>query len=455
LLFSKSCCFKVYKDCPSRNFRIGNSDTINFGDDTLRPFTTIEGRIDTSGAGAGERYAQIRGLECLERVSPDGSFVLHGLPPGDLSIRITSASERPWTREVSHIRTTPGDTARMELSGAWTYAKRIYFNTTKSGADIGTNQYNFPVLLRFDSTTFNFTTALSNGEDIRFIKENGTTLPFEIEEWSQTTNKGAVWVQIDTIFANSSNQYILMTWGEQGISSASNSTAVFDTAKGFVGVWHLGETATGATGELHDATANHLDGQGGGGALDSLPARTPGLCGMAQEFNGHSSYIRIRDTTALHLNSSFTVSFWVYYDKKSSDNQRFISKDGDWSVKEYANRPQFTFEDSAYLVADTVLSQNCWNFVTVAAQRLDSAATATIYINGRETGVYENTLPSFVPGTRAMDDHLYFGQQGNGAFFLYGILDEIRIQRTALSADEIKLQYESQKPGGKLILLGQ
>lgn len=436
------------------SFKIGKSDSINFGADTLRPFTTIKGKLDTSGDIADQKYVQVRGIEYLGQVMPDGSFMLNGLPPGDLSMRIISVNEHPFTREISHIIATPGDTARLEISGAWANAKRVYFNTTHSGADIGTNLYNFPTLLRFDSSSFNFTTSLSHGQDIRFSKENGTTIPFEIEEWSQTKNKGIIWVLIDTIYANSSSHYILMTWGQQGVSSPSNSAEVFDTAKGYVGVWHLGETASGTAGEIHDATANHLDGQGGGGASDSLPACSPGICGMAQEFNGHS-YVRIHDATALHIDSSLTVSFWVYFRKTSSDNARFIAKDGDWSIKENESRPQFTIEDSSYIVADTVLSQNTWHFMTIVTKNLTGAADAIIYVDGKDMGSYENTFPSYVPGTRIQNDNLYFGQQGDGAFFLDGILDEIRILRKPLSAEEIKLMYENQKPENKLISPGQ
>lgn len=455
---SGSYCIEI-KDIPNSSsksdalllsFKIGDRDTINFGSDTLHPASTIKGNVDTSGAGAGERYVQVRGLECLEHLSSDGSFELHALPSGDLTMRIITMGEHSFTREISHIITTPGDTSRMELSGTWTIAKRIYFNTTDAGTGIKTNQYNFPALLRLDSTSFNFSTALSHGEDIRFSKENGTAVPFEIEEWSQSKCKGTLWVLVDTIYANSSSQFLLMSWGEQGASSISDGAKVFDTARGYVGVWHLDETATGAAGELHDATSNHLNGQAGGGALNSLPVCTPGLCGIAQEFNGNSSYVRIPDAPALHIDSSFTVSFWVYYRKKSSANARFISKDGDWSIKENESRPQFTLEDSAYIVADTVLSRNAWHFITVVTKNLTGTAEAAIYVDGKVMGTYENTFPTYVPGTRVQNDYLYFGQQGNGEFFLDGILDEIRILRKPLTADEIKLMYENQKPEDKL-----
>jgi hypothetical protein len=432
-------------------FKIGPRDTIAMGNDTLRAFTAIEGSIDTMGVGAGVRFAQVRGLERIERIADDGSFAIRELPAGNFSVRIVAAGATPNAREVANVKTHPGDTARVEISGAWTRAKRIYFNSTATGANIAGDIYDFPVFLSLDTTTFDFGTALAHGEDIRFSNAEGKPLAYEIEEWNSGEKRAAVWVRIDTVFGNSLNRYILMTWGERAASSLSSGAAVFDTAEGFVGVWHLGDAVSGAQGEIKDATANNLDGQGGGGSKDSLPVLIPGLSGLAQSYNGHSSYVRVHDAEALHIDSSLTVSFWVYYRKIAADNQRFISKDGDWSVKENANRPQFTIGDTAYLVADTALSQNSWYFITVVAQRLDGAVTATMYVNGKETGSYETTFPLYVSGRRVMDDHLYFGQQGNKAFFLAGILDEIRIHRSVLSADEIKLMYESQRPGSRFV----
>ena len=50
----------------------------------------------------------------------------------------------------------------------WTYSRKIYFNTTSSGADISSSVTNFPVLIRLDASVFNFGLALSTGYDIRF-----------------------------------------------------------------------------------------------------------------------------------------------------------------------------------------------------------------------------------------------------------------------------------------------
>ena len=49
---------------------------------------------------------------------------------------------------------------------AWTHRQKVKFDTTSNGANVANNVTNFPVLIRLDSTTFNFDQAKSDGADI-------------------------------------------------------------------------------------------------------------------------------------------------------------------------------------------------------------------------------------------------------------------------------------------------
>ena len=51
-----------------------------------------------------------------------------------------------------------------------------------------------------------------------------------------------------------------MYWGNPGATPISNSAAVFDTANGFAGVWHLGENGD----SIYDATGNAFNGKKSG-----------------------------------------------------------------------------------------------------------------------------------------------------------------------------------------------
>jgi hypothetical protein len=124
----------------------------------------------------------------------------------------------------------------------WLHSKNVYFNTTSSGANVSGNVLNFPVLLRLKGTDMDFSQVKAQGADIRFAKADGTHLKYQIERYvdgASNQDTADLWVKVDTIKGNDSTQHIIMYWGKSDAVDSSNATAVFDTANGFVGSWHL------------------------------------------------------------------------------------------------------------------------------------------------------------------------------------------------------------------------
>ena len=80
----------------------------------------------------------------------------------------------------------------------------------------------------------------------------------------------------------------MMYWGNEDAQDRSNAAAVFDTASGFQGVWHL----AGDQNE-YDATANSYDGVAYG--------RLSGIIGKGS-FDGTSSHIKMPNTANSKLN---------------------------------------------------------------------------------------------------------------------------------------------------------
>ena len=66
----------------------------------------------------------------------------------------------------------------------WHYSNNIYIDTKEGGANIGSNQLKFPLLVRLNNTNFNFNQAQSGGADLRFSKSDGTHIPYQIERFS-------------------------------------------------------------------------------------------------------------------------------------------------------------------------------------------------------------------------------------------------------------------------------
>ena len=83
--------------------------------------------------------------------------------------------------------------AQAQPFAAWTKYRDVTINTTSTGANVATNQANFPVLVRLtnasEATGANvLSEALAGGADIRFTDSTGTVaLAHEIESWSATS----------------------------------------------------------------------------------------------------------------------------------------------------------------------------------------------------------------------------------------------------------------------------
>ncbi|HEX2956321.1 MAG TPA: hypothetical protein VHO70_05800, partial [Chitinispirillaceae bacterium] len=103
-------------------------------------------------------------------------------------------------------------------------------------------------------------------------------------------------VNVDTIYGNNSTQSITMSWGNAENNGLSGSSVVFDTAAGFQGVWHLGETDGGL---FNDATINKYHGTS---ADSSLPSTGEGVIGKCAIFDGKTDFITMPNTADSKLN---------------------------------------------------------------------------------------------------------------------------------------------------------
>jgi len=119
------------------------------------------------------------------------------------------------------------------------HSQKLTLNTSPSGADILNNVENFPVLVVFDGTNFDFLQTKPDGRDIRFSDRNGKQLPYEIECWDKQRKHGEIWVLVPKVDGASLLNFIKVFWGNPNAISQSNHNAVFQKENGFVIVNHL------------------------------------------------------------------------------------------------------------------------------------------------------------------------------------------------------------------------
>ena len=80
----------------------------------------------------------------------------------------------------------------------------------------------------------------------------GNGLPFEIDEWN-TSGTSVLWVNVPVV--TNGAQFVMVYRSAQTGKSLNANNPFAD----YVGVWHLGETASGST-TIKDSTDNHLNG---------------------------------------------------------------------------------------------------------------------------------------------------------------------------------------------------
>jgi len=427
------------------------NDTVNFHTDTLRPLASVRGSIDTSGMNGKRLFVQVCGLERLVSVDSAGAFTIKDLPAGLFSLHVISvAGTQSSLIRTDQVSAVAGDTVPVTMSG-WSFSRKVYLNTTSSGAAISGDVRDFPVLIRLTNTNFDFSQAKSDGGDIRFSKADTTTLPYEIERWDASSQAAEIWVRVDTVYGNNSSQYIVMYWGDSSASSLSNGPAVFDTAGGFQCVWHLGQEAAGFA---SDATANHFNG------TPSTPAPTVamGAIGMCQQFNGTSNYFQALGTASGKLNfpaqGTYALSAWVYADTLDSAYTRIIEKNdfqyklqvdwvNNWQFSEYENTRQFD-------LTNYPATARAWVYLV----GVRFGGSQYLYVNGILAASTISALAN--AGPRDTTSNVTVGRSAlnyvsPGCFFK-GRLDEIRIENTAPSADWVKLSYMNQKADDALVL---
>ena len=433
----------------------GSDSLGDFGVVFLNPLSAISGTIDRSGIpNSAAVYVQVFGLDKVRRIdSTTGNFIVDKLAMGSYSLQVFSSLASLIQQTIENIAVVSAapvtiDTIRLVSVATWQNAKSVYLNTTPSGADVTSDIYRFPVLCRLTTDNFDFLTARTHGEDVRFVKTDNTPLSYQIERWDAVYGVAEIWVSVDTVFGNNASQHFTMLWGNSDAADASNGGAVFDTGMGFQGVWHMSDT-DGVS--CLDATNNHYD-----GVLYAMSkaSMASGAIGGAQMFDGATNYIVMSNTADSKLNfpqgGRYSVSAWVYDEALDNGYHCIVSK----SNQQYGLQ---------------VNNQNTWQFFEFenkqgwASTEAPASALAWKYVVGERSGTKQYI---YVDGVLA-DSSIILTADGSDRYtsnnvcvgkrpsetnrWWSGMIDEVRICSWAHGPGWIKLCYMNQKQSDALV----
>ena len=314
--------------------------------------------------------------------------------------------------------------------------------------DVAFNVENFPVLVRLNSSNFDFSEAQPGGADIRFTKMDNTLLSHEIEHWDAAGQRAEIWVRADTVYGNNNVQSIMMYWGNAAAVDSSSGAAVFDTAGGFQGVWHLSEAGNTTA---KDATINHFDGTPAG---MSAASAAEGIIGGAQVFDGLASCYTMANTATSTLNfpenGPYTVSAWICIDTLDSALHTIVSKGNrQYNLGAVAsNEWEFSVcpASGGWDVTGSSAASKAWTHLV----GVRNGTLQYLYVNGIRV---DSTVSNLFSGiTRYTGDDLAIGKNPNASlYFFKGTIDEVCISDVARDPAWIKLSYMNQKASDRLV----
>jgi hypothetical protein len=429
-----------------------DSEEIRLDPMVLKPVAGVSGTARLPAGLSGPVYIMVYGLERRTLADSSGKFTLSDLPEGRFTLRISPTAAGAGPCDLTGIATAAGSTESIDTVTLHTFADEDYstwasnltvrINTSASGADVGTTIAGFPLLVRLDANNFDFTTSRSYqpGSDVRFAGVDGRHLPCQIERWDASLRKAEIWVRVDSMIGNDSTQFIRMYCGNPAAASWTGRGTVFDTAAGFAAVWHLGS-------DLHDATVNSNNGS---------PVKTTiaeGVIGTCTRFDGAASFIAIDSSLSLNMGGKGpTVLLWQRTTQPYQREQMYFEHDvwpqnGDYGFSTRTNTTlsfDYPSADSEVRYSGTSLSDDAWHLV--AASKDAAANRGTIYLDGEP--VASGPMRAAIGSSSGRSA---IGSRGGTNRFFEGYIDEMWIMKRPLGPDAVKLIYENQRPGQKLV----
>ncbi|MFZ1073947.1 MAG: DUF2341 domain-containing protein, partial [Verrucomicrobiia bacterium] len=338
----------------------------------------------------------------------------------------------------------------VDIGGPWSYRQAITINHANVS---GTDQTNFPVLINLASNTGLQNHAQASGNDIRFTASDGfTVLPYEREKYTSTNGALVAWVNVP-ILSHTTDTVLFMYYGNSSASDQQNKTAVWDT--NYLGVWHLGQTPTGASGDMADSTAGANNGTS---QTIAASAQVPGKIDGSLTLDGTSDYISTATQFPLGQ-TNVTVQVWAK--TTSTTGTKVVGYEVNQTGTGSAH-----YDRTIYVGTDGKARFGAYNTVTATA----NIATSTAAVNDGNwhflVGCRDNvaqTVVLYVDGilqqtTASSAGQYYAGYWRIGSYqtgaattwpdsasgYFAGSVDEVRVSQIARNSNWVGTEYNNQ-----------
>ncbi len=322
--------------------------------------------------------------------------------------------------------------------------------------DVAEDLVNFPVLIDMYDTDLR-TDVRSDGRDIAFaIGER--TLSHEIETFDQTYNLThahlVAWVNVP-LLSSSVDTIIAIYYGNPLAPIVYDSGPVWDS--GYLGVWHLSESGTGALDEYQDSSLYKNNGQGGDGNSSYVPTQVTGKIGSGQDFNnldGHYDFIDCGDSPLWQIDGyQITLEAWVQHDITPNTHVYGIMNHKGWydGYALYINygggstlKPTFSLPGETHqLVGANDVTGGAWHHIVATYD----GSLMRIYVDGVQDPNVLVKTDAIEPSSFEKDFWIGQGDQPQDKAWSAewdGQIDEVRVSDVVRSAGWIQTQFDNQ-----------
>ncbi|MBU0758470.1 MAG: DUF2341 domain-containing protein, partial [Nanoarchaeota archaeon] len=330
----------------------------------------------------------------------------------------------------------------VNLTGAvgwWNSSWPNRLDFTIAAGTVGSTLFDFPVLVKLDSSNFDFSKADSRGKDIRFVSlDNNDELSYEIERWNATSENAEIWVRMPQVPDSSDTSF----WAYFGNSQAEDGQDVAGVwNSSYVAVWHMTLDGT----NVPDST-NQNNGTNSGTDKSEGPAS------YALNFNqAVGDYINMGPVDGYE--GQTYVVFEAYFKTDNIDNDDMVFAKG--AAGEYypliwrdesdgSGQPPTPARTDTMSMAlngtsvrlvmtDNSMDNTNWHYVVYEFD--GSGHVFRGYMDGAEDSIspVANSQSKFP----ADNNNLWIGrwEGGGAAYYFDGLIDELRISNATRSAD--------------------
>jgi len=318
---------------------------------------------------------------------------------------------------------------------------QYYVEVTIASSEVASTLTDFPVYVDLsDLPAAFFTNVQSDGGDIRVTESDGTTrCPVELVSIDTGASTGELHFLASSVSSSSDTTFRIYygatsTLSQPGVATTYGRNAVWSD---YVGVWH-GDSGADSTG-VSDLTA-YGNATTGSGKL-----------GNALSFDGSGDAWGVGDNATLSVTGDYTLQAWVLTNTLLSGNRNILAKfDYAGGDREYMLRVTsdeklntvFSQDGTSIKIVDvpgsTALATATWYAAHVTHDVSAGGSGGSVYRNGSDdTGAAtKNSATSVSNGA----SDLLVGANGTTASpneSWDGLVDEIRVRKSVLSADWI------------------